>query len=102
MSAFTLPFLPYCSFFASYPAYQKLFGEFADVPHDELVENGKFKAHAFTLVNLLNGLVENVDDPELFSYVLVKQGKNHAQHSLKASDFEVSPLDHSRFPYSAA
>lgn len=73
-----------------FPEYQKLFRGFADTPMDQLPENRRFKAHAFTVVSAINGLIDNLDDPEMLCELLVKTGQNHAKRSIKIGDFKVT------------
>ncbi|OXA57298.1 globin [Folsomia candida] len=75
-------------FFTMFPEYQKLFRGFADTPMDQLPENRRFKAHAFTVVSAINGLIDNLDDPEMLCELLVKTGQNHAKRSIKIGDFK--------------
>jgi hemoglobin-like flavoprotein len=75
-------------FFKGYPEYQKLFRGFADVPLDQLAENKRLKAHAFTVMNAINGLVDNLDDPEVLTELLIKTGQNHQKRKVKPGDFQ--------------
>jgi len=75
-------------FFTGFPEYQKLFRGFADVPLEKLGENKRFQAHAFTVLNAINGLVDNLDDPEVLSELLLKTGQNHGRRTLKRGEFE--------------
>jgi len=75
-------------FFKMFPEYQKLFKGFADTPFDQLAENKRFKAHAFTVVSTLNGMIGNLDDPEMLVELLVKNGQNHAKRNIKVADFK--------------
>ncbi|CAL8148411.1 unnamed protein product [Orchesella dallaii] len=75
-------------FFTGYPEYQKLFRGFADVPLDKLPENKRLQAHAFTVLNAINGLVDNLDDPDVLTELLLKTGRNHARRKLRRGDFE--------------
>ena len=78
------------SFFNQYPEYQQKFPGFAHVPLDQLAENRRLKAHAITVMNAINGLVDNLDDPEVLTELLIKTGQNHARRKLQLSDFTVS------------
>lgn len=81
----------YYSFFGGYPEYQKKFRGFADVPLEKLAENKRLQAHAFTVLNAINGLVDNLDDPDVLNVLLHKTGQNHGgKRNLKRGDFEVS------------
>jgi len=81
--------LHFCSiFFTQYPEYQSLFRGFADVPLDRLSDNKRFQAHAFTVLNAINGLVDNLDDPEVLTELLLKTGQNHGRRSLKRGEFQ--------------
>jgi len=75
-------------FFVGFPEYQKLFRGFADIPVEKLAENKRFQAHAFTVLNSINGLVDNLDDPDVLSELLLKTGQNHARRTLKRGDFQ--------------
>ena len=68
----------------------KNFLDFAHVPLDELAENRRLKAHAITVMNAINGLIDNLDDPEVLTELLTKTGQNHARRKLQLSDFTVS------------
>jgi len=59
------------------------------VPLDQLKENKRLKAHAFTVMTAINGLVDNLDDPEVLTELLLKTGRNHAKRGTKAGDFQV-------------
>ncbi|CAG7830087.1 unnamed protein product [Allacma fusca] len=76
-------------FFKQYPHYQLQFKSFAKVPLEELTENRRFKAHAFTLMSALNGFIENLDDVEMLDELLLKTGENHAKRKLAQEDFVV-------------
>jgi len=75
-------------FFSGFPEYQKLFRGFADIPLEKLSENKRFQAHAFTVLNAIDGLVDNLDDPEVLTELLIKTGQNHARRTLKRGEFQ--------------
>jgi len=77
------------SFFTNYPEYQRKFRGFADVPLDQLRENKRLKAHGFTVLSSIDGLVNNMDDPDVLSELLFKIGQNHSKRQLKTGDFQV-------------
>jgi hypothetical protein len=37
----------------------------------------------------INGLVDNLDDPEVLTELLLKTGQNHQKRKLKLGDFQV-------------
>jgi len=78
----------FLNFFAMFPEYQKRFRGFADTPKEQLPENKRFKAHAFTVVSTINGMIDNLDDPELLCELLKKTGQNHSKRSLEIGDFK--------------
>jgi len=75
-------------FFEMYPHYQKNFKGFANVPREQLQENKRYQAHAFTVVSAINGMIDNIDDPELLSELLIKTGQNHKRRLIKIEDFK--------------
>ncbi|CAG7834222.1 unnamed protein product [Allacma fusca] len=75
-------------FFQTFPEYQRKFKGFADVPLVQLAENKRLKAHAFTVLNAINGLIDNLDDLEVLNELLFKTGQNHIKRNLKISDFQ--------------
>jgi len=75
-------------FFTMFPDYQKKFRGFADTPFDKLPENGKFRAHAFIVVSAINGMINNLEDPELLGELLVKTGLSHAKRDITVQDFK--------------
>lgn len=81
----------YERFFSDYPKHQKAFRSFANVPYDELTKNKRFMAHAYTVISAVDGLVENIDDPEMLFEMLLKTGMNHGKrHKIESDSFDVS------------
>jgi len=75
-------------FFTGFPEYQKIFRGFADIPLEQLSTNKRFIAHAYTVMSALSALVDNLDDPEVLSELLLNVGRNHIKRKLKKGDFE--------------
>lgn len=76
-------------FFQQYPDYQKKFRSFANVPVAELADNKRLQAHAFTVMKAIDGLIDNLDDPEVLTELLQRTGANHARRGLVIADFQV-------------
>ncbi|CAL8101769.1 unnamed protein product [Orchesella dallaii] len=79
-------------FFTDYPIYQKSFRSFANVPFDDLPQNKRFQAHAFTVMNAIDGMVNNLDDPEMLDEMLLRTGINHGKRKLTGEAFEEFQL----------
>lgn len=77
-------------FFTDYPIYQKSFKSFANVPFEELEGHKRFQAHAFTVMNAVDGMVQSLDDPEMLDEMLLKTGANHGRRKIEAIAFDVN------------
>ncbi|ODN02116.1 Globin [Orchesella cincta] len=75
-------------FFTDYPNYQKSFRSFANVPFDDLPQNKRFQAHAYTVMNAIDGMVNNLDDPEMLDEMLLRTGVNHGKRKLTGQAFD--------------
>jgi hypothetical protein len=77
------------SFFTGYPEYQKVFRGFAEIPIDQLATNKRLIAHGFTVMTAISGLVDNLEDPEVLTELLLNTGRNHKKRKLTPGDFVV-------------
>ncbi len=77
------------SFFTGYPEYQKVFRGFAEIPIDQLATNKRLIAHGFTVMTAISGLVDNLEDPEVLTELLLNTGRNHKKRELTPGDFVV-------------
>jgi len=75
-------------FFTDYPKYQQSFKSFAKVPFEDLPTNKRFLAHAFTVISAVDGMVENIDDPEMLDEMLLKTGINHGKRKINGEAFD--------------
>jgi len=75
-------------FFTDYPKYHKAFKSFANVPFEDLPKNKRFLAHSFTVISAVDGLVDNIDDPEMLDEMLLKTGINHARRKIAGDAFD--------------
>jgi len=75
-------------FFTGFPEYQKIFRGFADIPLSELSTNKRLTAHAYTVFSTITALVENLDDPEVLTELLLNVGRSHHKRKLNKGDFE--------------
>jgi hypothetical protein len=56
----------------------------------ELRDSKKLSAHATNVMYSLTGVVDNLEDPECLTELLIKLGRNHRRHSITQKEFHVS------------
>lgn len=66
-----------------------MFKSFADVPVDQLPNNKKLHAHAFSVMYAVSSMVENLNDIECLVEILVKTGQSHGNRSVTIQQFDV-------------
>jgi hypothetical protein len=56
----------------------------------ELEGSKKLCAHATNVMYALTSVIDNLDDPECLTEMLIKLGQNHSHHRVTEKGFEVS------------
>jgi hypothetical protein len=56
----------------------------------ELEGSKKLSAHATNVMYALTSVIDNLDDPECLTEMLIKLGQNHSRHRVTEKGFEVS------------
>jgi hypothetical protein len=56
----------------------------------ELKGSRKLSAHATNVMYSLTGVVDNLQDPECLTELLIKLGQNHRRHNITEKEFHVS------------
>lgn len=74
-------------FFEAHPEYQKRFASFRGMNLTELRGSKKLSAHATNVVYSLTGVVDNLEDPECLTELLIKLGQNHGRHNITEKEF---------------
>lgn len=82
-------FLP--RFFVNFPSAKQYFSQFQDMEDPEEMErSSQLRHHARRVMNAINTVVENLNDPEKVSSVLALVGKAHAiKHKVEPMYFKV-------------
>jgi hemoglobin-like flavoprotein len=75
-------------FFTENPTYQANFKSFKDVPLKELRGNKKLAAHAATVLYAITALVDNLDDPEVITEMLLKTSGAHFKRNITLPMFQ--------------
>lgn len=78
----------FLTFFKHHPEYQKDFKSFATVPMDQLRDNKKLHAHAFSVMYAISSMVDNLEDIDCLLEILVKMGQSHGKRSITIKKFE--------------
>jgi hypothetical protein len=76
--------------FEAHPEYQKRFSSFRGLSLTELRDSTKLAAHATNVMYSLTGVVDNLEDPECLTELLIKLGQNHRRHYITEKEFHVS------------
>jgi hemoglobin-like flavoprotein len=76
--------------FEAHPEYQKLFANFQGLTLQELRHSKKLSAHATNVMYSVTGVVDNLEDPECLTEMLIKLGQNHRRHEVTEKEFHVS------------
>ena len=67
--------------FKEYPEAKSFF-PFRDVPDEDLPTNGKFKAHAVTVMYSIGSLIDHLNENEILIGLLQKTGESHGKRSI--------------------
>ncbi|CAK9303040.1 unnamed protein product [Gordionus sp. m RMFG-2023] len=70
--------LIFVNFFNDFPEYKNLFKKFERISMEDLPKSRQLRAHGIAVINSLNGMIENLDDPECLVELLLMNGKQHA------------------------
>jgi hypothetical protein len=76
--------------FEAHPEYQKRFANFQGLTIPELWHSKKLAAHATNVMYSLTGVVDNLEDPECLTEMLLKLGENHGRNKITEKEFHVS------------
>ncbi|KAG7189408.1 hypothetical protein KM043_017113 [Ampulex compressa] len=76
------------AFFKRYPAYQRYFAAFKDIPLDELSSNKRFQAHCANVVLALNNVINSLHDPGLMEAELMALGEKHKKRGQTKAEFQ--------------
>lgn len=76
--------------FEAHPEYQKLFRVFESLSLQELEKSAKLSAHATNVMYSLTSVIDNLEDPECLTELLIKLGQNHDRHGVSEKEFNVS------------
>lgn len=84
-------FTCFCRFFVNFPSAKQYFSQFQDMDDPEEMErSSQLRHHARRVMNAINTVVENLNDPEKVSSVLALVGKAHAiKHKVEPMYFKV-------------
>ncbi|XP_018008187.1 cytoglobin-2 [Hyalella azteca] len=74
--------------FERHPNIQKKFSGFDGKPLAVLQEDKRLRAHATTVMNAINSVVESLGDPETLVEILKTTGKNHKRRGIEKTHFE--------------
>ncbi|KDR21528.1 globin-like [Zootermopsis nevadensis] len=73
--------------FEAHPEYQKLFRVFESLSLQELEKSAKLSAHATNVMYSLTSVIDNLEDPECLTELLIKLGQNHDRHGVSEKEF---------------
>ncbi|RWS23060.1 globin-like protein [Leptotrombidium deliense] len=76
-------------FFSKAPEAQKKFKSFESVPLSELPANKRLKAHAASVVTLLSGIIDFLDDPETMIEMIENMATRHHKRNIPISIFNA-------------
>ncbi|XP_061779073.1 cytoglobin-2 [Nerophis lumbriciformis] len=78
-------------FFVNFPSAKQYFSQFQDMEDPEEMErSSQLRHHARRVMNAINTVVENLNDPEKVSSVLALVGKAHAvKHKVEPMYFKI-------------
>ncbi|XP_054634786.1 cytoglobin-2 [Dunckerocampus dactyliophorus] len=78
-------------FFVNFPSAKQYFSQFQDMEDPEEMERScQLRHHARRVMNAINTVVENLNDPEKMSSVLALVGKAHAiKHKVEPMYFKI-------------
>lgn len=78
-------------FFVNFPSAKQYFSQFQDMQDpEEMEKSSQLRQHARRVMNAINTVVENLQDPEKVSSVLALVGKAHAvKHKVEPIYFKV-------------
>jgi hypothetical protein len=79
--------------FERHPNIQKKFSGFDGKPLAVLAEDKRLKAHATTVMNAINSVVDSLGDPETLVEILKTTGKNHKRRGIEKTHFEVRGIN---------
>lgn len=79
-------------FFVNFPSAKQYFSQFQDMEDpEEMEQSSQLRQHACRVMNAINTVVENLNDPEKVSSVLALVGKAHAiKHKVEPIYFKVN------------
>lgn len=75
-------------FFTHFPEYQQKFKSFANVPISELRGNKRLSAHANNVLYTLTGVIDSIDDTEVFTEMIEKMAENHFRRKIEVKHFK--------------
>ncbi|XP_061905440.1 cytoglobin-1-like [Entelurus aequoreus] len=77
--------------FVNFPSSKQYFSQFKDIKEPEEMErSAQLRKHACRVMNAINTLVENLDDPDKMASVLKMVGKAHAlRHKVDPAYFKI-------------
>uniref|UniRef100_A0A3P9PG51 superoxide dismutase n=1 Tax=Poecilia reticulata TaxID=8081 RepID=A0A3P9PG51_POERE len=78
-------------FFVNFPSAKQYFSQFQDMEDpEEMEQSSQLRQHACRVMNAINTVVENLNDPEKVSSVLALVGKAHAiKHKVEPIYFKI-------------
>ncbi|XP_020557796.1 cytoglobin-2 isoform X1 [Oryzias latipes] len=78
-------------FFVNFPSAKQYFSQFQDMQDpEEMEKSSQLRQHARRVMNAINTVVENLQDPEKVSSVLALVGKAHAvKHKVEPIYFKI-------------
>ncbi|XP_069685059.1 globin D, coelomic-like [Periplaneta americana] len=77
----------FMGFFEAHPDYQNRFPSFVGIPLPELRGSKKLTAHAANVMYSLTSVVDNLEDPECLTELLIKLGENHGRRKVTEKEF---------------
>ncbi|XP_038123117.1 cytoglobin-2-like [Cyprinodon tularosa] len=88
---FVLKYSLFFRFFVNFPSAKQYFSQFQDMEDpEEMEQSSQLRQHACRVMNALNTVVENLNDPEKVSSVLALVGKAHAiKHKVEPIYFKI-------------